>query len=35
MTSNLIEKFEKYWKHVNGILAMATLLDPRYKNEID
>lgn len=31
MTSNIIEKFEKYWKHDNEILVMTTILDLKYK----
>ncbi|KAJ4702657.1 Zinc finger BED domain-containing protein [Melia azedarach] len=34
MATIMIEKFEKYWKDVHGILALATILDPRYKMKL-
>ncbi|KMT12423.1 hypothetical protein BVRB_5g103550 [Beta vulgaris subsp. vulgaris] len=27
----MLEKFDNYWKNINGILAVATILDPRNK----
>lgn len=31
MASSMIEKFDKYWHDINGLLAVATILDPRNK----
>lgn len=31
MATSMIENFKKYWKDIHGILAVACLLDPRYK----
>uniref|UniRef100_A0A803M5D5 BED-type domain-containing protein n=1 Tax=Chenopodium quinoa TaxID=63459 RepID=A0A803M5D5_CHEQI len=33
MTKNMNDKFEKYWSNINGILAIAAILDPRNKLE--
>ncbi|GMJ04379.1 hypothetical protein HRI_004107100 [Hibiscus trionum] len=33
MTSSMIVKFDKYWKDINVILSMASVLDPRRKLE--
>ena len=34
MTFSMEEKFNKYWTDIQGLMGMATLLDPRYKNEM-
>jgi len=31
MASQMISKFEKYWSEFNLVLAIAVILDPRYK----
>ena len=31
MTSRMIAKFEKYWSVIHGMLAIVTVLDPRFK----
>ncbi|XVF21307.1 hypothetical protein REPUB_Repub12eG0079700 [Reevesia pubescens] len=31
MASRMLEKFEKYWSVIHGIMGVATVLDPRYK----
>uniref|UniRef100_A0A803N2Z5 HAT C-terminal dimerisation domain-containing protein n=1 Tax=Chenopodium quinoa TaxID=63459 RepID=A0A803N2Z5_CHEQI len=31
MAKSMVEKFDKYWSHFNGILAIAAILDPRNK----
>lgn len=31
MASKMIAKFEKYWSVIHGVLAIATVLDPRFK----
>lgn len=33
MALKMVEKFDKYWLNVNGILALAAILDPRDKME--
>ncbi|KAJ1418584.1 hAT-like transposase, RNase-H fold [Sesbania bispinosa] len=31
MASCMIAKFDKYWGLINGVMAIGTVLDPRYK----
>lgn len=31
MAKGMIENFDKYWQRINGLLAIATILDPRNK----
>ncbi|KAL0559428.1 hypothetical protein IC582_004038 [Cucumis melo] len=31
MASSMISKFEKYWSVIHGVLAITTVLDPRFK----
>ena len=31
MADSMIKKFDKYWNDIQGILSIATVLDPRYK----
>lgn len=31
MASKMLEKFNKYWSVISGVMGMATVLDPRYK----
>ena len=31
MVSNMVAKFDRYWNDVHGVLAMSSLLDPRFK----
>ena len=31
MSEAMMQKFEKYWNDVHGLMAVATALDPRYK----
>jgi hypothetical protein len=34
MSSNMIVKFDKYWTDIQGLMGIATLLDPRYKRQM-
>ena len=34
MTDSMIGKFEKYWSIVHGFMAMAAVLDPRFKMKL-
>ncbi|KAL4297663.1 hypothetical protein GQ457_12G003440 [Hibiscus cannabinus] len=34
MSKRMLDKFDKYWSKVNGIMGVATLLDPRYKTTL-
>lgn len=31
MALNMLEKFNKYWSVIHGVMGIATVLDPRYK----
>lgn len=31
MATKMLEKFDKYWSVIHGMMAVATILDPRYK----
>jgi len=31
MASRMIDKFDKYWSEMNGLLAISSMLDPRNK----
>ena len=31
MATNMIEKFNKYWGEIHNLLAVATVLDTRFK----
>ncbi|WOL10823.1 Zinc finger BED domain-containing protein RICESLEEPER 2 [Canna indica] len=34
MATKMIDKFEKYWKVIHGVMGVAALLDPRYKMDL-
>ena len=34
MASSMLSKFDKYWKVVNGVMAIGIVLDPRYKVDL-
>ncbi|WOL04694.1 zinc finger BED domain-containing protein RICESLEEPER 2-like [Canna indica] len=34
MATKMMDKFEKYWKVIHGVMRVAALLDPRYKIEL-
>lgn len=34
MANSMIGKFEKYWSVVHGFMAMAVVLDPRFKMKL-
>ena len=31
MARGMIAKFDKYWRDIPGVMAVAIVLDPRYK----
>jgi hypothetical protein len=33
MSSEMIDKFDKYWKDIQGVMGLATILDPHFKTE--
>ena len=34
MAKKMLEKYDKYWSVVNELMAVATVLDPRYKMKL-
>ncbi|WOL11353.1 zinc finger BED domain-containing protein RICESLEEPER 2-like [Canna indica] len=34
MATKMMDKFEKYWKVIHGVMGVAALLDPRYKMDL-
>jgi hypothetical protein len=34
MSNNMIDKFYKYWTEIQGLVSIATLIDPRYKKHM-
>jgi hypothetical protein len=34
MSVNMIEKFDKYWTDIQGLMGIATILDPRCKTTV-
>ena len=34
MAKKLLNKFDKYWVVIHGIMGVAVVLDPRYKMEV-
>jgi hypothetical protein len=33
MSFEMNEKFDKYWKEIQGPMGLATILDPRFKTD--
>ena len=34
MSANMIAKFDKYWSDIQGLMGIATILDPRFKTVV-
>ncbi|XP_066160363.1 zinc finger BED domain-containing protein RICESLEEPER 2-like [Oryza sativa Japonica Group] len=34
MSVDMVEKFDKYWSDIQGLMGIATLFDPRFKSEM-
>jgi hypothetical protein len=34
MSSNMVVKFDKYWSDIQGLVGIATILDPRFKTTV-
>lgn len=34
MSANMVAKFDKYWTDIQGLMGIATLLDPRFKTVV-
>jgi hypothetical protein len=34
MSANMVAKFDKYWSDIQGLMGIATLLDPRFKTVV-
>ena len=34
MAFRMLERFDSYWNVIHGVMAVATILDPRYKIEL-
>lgn len=34
MSANMVTKFDKYWTDIQGLMGIATLLDPRFKTTV-
>jgi hypothetical protein len=34
MSANMIAKFDKYWSDIQGLMGIATILDPRFKTTV-
>ena len=33
MSTKMIEKFDKYWMDIQGLMGIATILDPQFKTD--
>lgn len=34
MSANMVAKFDKYWSDIQGLMGIATILDPRFKTAV-